>query len=121
MNDVIVYTTDPCSFCSRAKALLNRPRIEYDEINLAKDPAGRAELLQRTGMMSFPQILIDDELVGGFQELLQADRTASSASCSTRRGGRLARRARGGPACGPRALRPARPRRRGRGWQVSHT
>jgi glutaredoxin 3 len=75
MKNVIVYSTDPCSFCSNAKALLRAREIEFDEINLGKDPAGRAELADRTGMLSFPQILIDGELVGGFRELLEADRS----------------------------------------------
>jgi glutaredoxin 3 len=75
MKNVIVYSTDPCSFCSNAKALLRQRGIEFDEINLGKDPAGRAELAQKTGMLSFPQILIEGELVGGFRELLDADRS----------------------------------------------
>jgi glutaredoxin 3 len=75
MKNVIVYSTDPCSFCSHAKALLRERAIEFDEINLGKDPAGRAELVARTGMMSFPQIIIDRQLVGGFRELIEADRS----------------------------------------------
>jgi glutaredoxin 3 len=75
MANVTVYTTDPCSFCVRVKQLLNARQIAFDEINLARDPDGRAELLQRTGMMSFPQVIINDELVGGFQETLAADQS----------------------------------------------
>jgi glutaredoxin 3 len=75
MAAVTVYTTDPCSFCVRVKQLLGARGIEYDEINLAKDPVGRTELLERTGMMSFPQVLIGGELVGGFQETLAADQS----------------------------------------------
>jgi len=74
MSDITVYTTDPCSFCVRVKQLLKARGIEYTEINLARDPAGRTELVERTGMMSFPQVVIGDEIVGGFQETLQADR-----------------------------------------------
>jgi glutaredoxin 3 len=79
MAAVTVYTTDPCSFCSRAKQLLDARGIAYDEINLARDPAGRAELLERTGMMSFPQIIIGEQLVGGFQETLAADQSGELA------------------------------------------
>lgn len=75
MAAVTVYTTDPCSFCARAKQLLSARGIEFDEINLAKDPVGRAELLQKTGMMSFPQVIVGEELVGGFQETLAADQS----------------------------------------------
>jgi glutaredoxin 3 len=74
MRSVTVYTTDSCSLCSSAKILLERRGIAYEEINLARDPDGRAELSQRTGMITFPQIVIDDETLGGFTELLAADR-----------------------------------------------
>jgi glutaredoxin 3 len=77
--NVIVYTTDPCSFCVRVKQLLSTRGIEYDEINLAKDPDGRAELLQKTGMMSFPQVLVNDQLIGGFQETVRADQSGQLA------------------------------------------
>ena len=73
--NVVVYTTDPCSFCVRVKELLTMRGIEFTEVNLARDPAGRAELVQRTGMMSFPQVVIGGEVIGGFQETVQADRT----------------------------------------------
>jgi glutaredoxin 3 len=74
MSPVTMYTTDACPFCMRAKKLLARRGIEYDEINLARDPDGRAELVGRTGMYTFPQILIGDETIGGFNELVAADR-----------------------------------------------
>jgi glutaredoxin 3 len=74
MSDVIVYTTDHCSFCSTAKALLAKRGIEYREINLARDPDGREALAQRTGMITFPQIVIGGETLGGFDQLLAADR-----------------------------------------------
>jgi glutaredoxin 3 len=43
--------------------------VEFAEVNLSKDPAGRMELVRKTGMMSFPQVLVGDELIGGFAEL----------------------------------------------------
>jgi glutaredoxin 3 len=72
---VTLYSTEPCSFCARAKDLLSKRGIAFDEINLAKDPAGRAALLERTGMMSFPQIVVGDEVLGGFRELVMADQS----------------------------------------------
>ena len=74
MKSITVYTTDHCSLCVSAKTLLQRRGIEYDEINLARDPDGRTELSRLTGMITFPQIVIDGEPVGGFTELLAADR-----------------------------------------------
>ena len=69
-----MYTTDPCGFCRSAKSLLDSRGVAYDEINLAKDPDGRAELVALTGQMTFPQILVGERAIGGFRELLEADR-----------------------------------------------
>jgi glutaredoxin 3 len=74
MRSVTVYTTEPCAHCRNAKALLERRGIAYIEVNLAKDPDGRLALAQRTGMMTFPQIVIGNEPLGGLEELLAADR-----------------------------------------------
>ena len=73
MAKITVYSTEPCSFCVRAKQLLELRKLSFEEINLAKDPAGRLELVEKTGMLSFPQVVIDGEVIGGFQELVQAD------------------------------------------------
>jgi len=74
MADVVVYTTEPCGFCRQAKALLDSRGVRYEEVNLSKDPDGRADLVARTGQMTFPQIIIEDRPLGGFRELLEADR-----------------------------------------------
>jgi glutaredoxin 3 len=75
MAQITVYTTDPCSFCIRVKQLLTARGVEYDEVNLSKDPEGRAQLVERTGMLSFPQVVIGDEVIGGFRETIEADRS----------------------------------------------
>jgi glutaredoxin 3 len=72
MSEITIYTTDPCSFCTRVKGMLKARDVEFSEVNLSKDPAGRTELVQKTGMMSFPQVLVGDELLGGFAELQAA-------------------------------------------------
>lgn len=72
MSEITVYSTDPCSFCARVKGLLQARGVRFTEVNLSKDPEGRVELASRTGMMSFPQVLIDGELLGGFSELQAA-------------------------------------------------
>ncbi len=74
MNRVTVFTTEPCGYCRTAKALLDRRGIPYEEVNLGKDPQGRAELVAKTGMMTFPQVIVDGAPLGGFQELAAADR-----------------------------------------------
>jgi glutaredoxin 3 len=73
-NRVTIYTTEPCGYCRTAKALLDKRGIAYEEINLARDPEGRAQLVRLTGMMTFPQVMIDGASIGGYQELAQADR-----------------------------------------------
>jgi glutaredoxin 3 len=74
MKSVTIYTTDRCSLCTSAKTLLQRRGISYEEINLARDPDSRERLSNITGMFTFPQILIDGQPIGGFAELLAADR-----------------------------------------------
>ncbi len=73
-NGVVVYTTEPCGFCRQAKALLEARGVDYREVNLAKDPAGRADLVALTGQMTFPQIVVGERSIGGFRELVEADR-----------------------------------------------
>jgi glutaredoxin 3 len=72
MSEVTVYTTDPCAFCVRVKGLLKSRGVEFAEINLAKNPEGRAALARETGMLSFPQVIVDGELLGGFTEVQAA-------------------------------------------------
>jgi glutaredoxin 3 len=83
MADVLVYTTERCPFCIRAKALLDARGVAFREINLERDPEGRAELVRETGIMTFPQVIIDGQLVGGFQETLAADRSGRLAEMLT--------------------------------------
>ncbi len=77
MREVTIYTTEPCSFCARVKGLLSSRGVAYSEVNLSKDPQGRVELAQRTGMMTFPQVVVGERLIGGFSELLAADEDGS--------------------------------------------
>lgn len=72
MSEITVYTTEPCSFCARVKGLLKARGLEFSEVNLSENPSGRVELANRTGMMTFPQVLVGDELLGGFSETLSA-------------------------------------------------
>lgn len=72
--EVQLYTTEPCGFCRQAKTLLETRGVRYKEVNLAKDPEGRAALVALTGQMTFPQIVVGERAIGGFRELLAADR-----------------------------------------------
>jgi glutaredoxin 3 len=73
-NGVVLYTTEPCGFCRQAKDLLESRGIRFREVNLAKDPGGRADLVALTGQLTFPQVVVGERSIGGFRELLEADR-----------------------------------------------
>ena len=64
-----MYSTTWCGYCIRAKALLERRGLEYEEILMDDDPAFREKLLEMTGRWTVPQIFIDDEPIGGYTEL----------------------------------------------------
>ena len=69
-----MYSTTWCGYCVRAKALLERRGLEYEEIVMDDDPAFRQKLLEMTGRWTVPQIFIDDVAIGGYTELWRLDR-----------------------------------------------
>jgi glutaredoxin 3 len=69
MPRIRMYSTTWCAYCIRAKALLERRGLEYEEILMDDDPAFRQKLLEMTGRWTVPQIFIDDEPIGGYTEL----------------------------------------------------
>lgn len=73
MSRVEVYTTPSCPFCVRAKRLLEARGIAFVEIDVATDDERRAEIIQRTGRRTVPQIFIDERSIGGFEELAALD------------------------------------------------
>jgi glutaredoxin 3 len=70
---VVIYTTPSCPFCVRAKRLLQARGIAYEEVDVAGDPVERAELVRRTGRRTVPQIFVDGESIGGYEELAALD------------------------------------------------
>ena len=73
MPRVELYTTPSCPFCVRAKRLLAERQIAYTEIDLSEDDDLRAEIMERTGRRTVPQIFIDGRSIGGFEELATLD------------------------------------------------
>lgn len=69
-----MYSTTWCGYCIRAKALLDRRGLEYEEIVMDDDPAFRQKLREMTGRWTVPQIFIDDVPIGGYTELWCLDR-----------------------------------------------
>jgi GrxC family glutaredoxin len=70
---VELYTTPSCSFCVRAKRLLEARGIAFREIDVAADAELRAEIIRRTSRRTVPQIFIDGRSIGGFEELAALD------------------------------------------------
>lgn len=75
MANVEIYTKATCPFCIRAKRLLDMKEVEYSEYEISGDEAKRAEMVERSGGgRTVPQVFIDDELVGGSDELFVLER-----------------------------------------------
>jgi glutaredoxin 3 len=75
MAKVHIYTSDACGFCSRAKALLNSKDVDYTETHIGLgDMDARRTLAELTGRFTVPQILIDDQPIGGWDELSALER-----------------------------------------------
>lgn len=71
MRNIQIYSSQQCPYCVRAKALLQAKGLPYEEIDVSADIDVMQEMIQRSGNRSVPQIFIDGEPVGGFQELSQ--------------------------------------------------
>lgn len=70
---VQVYSTAFCGYCVRAKALLERKGLDYEEIRVDLDAERRKEMLERSQRRTVPQIFINGEAIGGFDELYSLD------------------------------------------------
>jgi glutaredoxin 3 len=71
--NVKVYTTQICPYCIRAKMLLKKRDIPYEEVDVSRDHEKRAWLVSATGKRTVPQIFIDDKPIGGSDELHALD------------------------------------------------
>ena len=69
MKNVEVYSKKQCPFCDRAKLLLGSKGIDYREIDITDDEALTIEMVQRSRQRTVPQIFIDDEAIGGYDQL----------------------------------------------------
>lgn len=74
MAEVELYTNKGCGACVNAKRLLDSKGVQYEEIRLGSSRRTDVEFQVRTnGSKTIPQIFIDDEWIGGFEELLKYD------------------------------------------------
>ena len=73
MSNIIVYSTAHCPYCVRAKQLLNQKGVAYQEIMVDRDPELMQEMMERSQRRSVPQIFINDQVIGGYDELAKLD------------------------------------------------
>ncbi|EGV31393.1 glutaredoxin 3 [Thiorhodococcus drewsii AZ1] len=73
MPQVTIYTTQICPYCTRARSLLKRRGVEFDEIAVDQDPAQMAIMVERSNRHTVPQIFIGDHHVGGYDDLALLD------------------------------------------------
>jgi len=71
---VIVYSTEYCGYCLRAKQLLDRKKIPYTEIDVTHDTALREKMEAESGRRTVPQIFIDGKHIGGCDDLFELDK-----------------------------------------------
>jgi glutaredoxin 3 len=75
MNPVKIYTTPICPYCVRAKSLLTKKGVPYQEIDIFEDEAALREMLSKSGgARTVPQIFVGDTHVGGFDDLYALDK-----------------------------------------------
>jgi glutaredoxin-like YruB-family protein len=67
-KQVTIYSTPTCHFCHMAKDYLNENNIEYTDHDVSTNLEARQEMMDRSGQMGVPQIVIGDELVVGFDK-----------------------------------------------------
>jgi glutaredoxin 3 len=74
MSKVLMYTTQVCPYCVRAKALLKqRGVVAIDEVRVDMDPSARSRMVELTGRRTVPQIFIGETHVGGCDDLIALD------------------------------------------------
>ncbi|MBV2141888.1 glutaredoxin 3 [Falsochrobactrum sp. TDYN1] len=73
MVDITVYTRPGCPYCTRAKELLTSKGVEFNEINAGTTPELRAQMRERSGRNTFPQIFVGSVHVGGCDDLFALD------------------------------------------------
>jgi len=76
MKPVLVYSTCICPYCMLAKRLLTGKGVAFDEVMVDRDDNLRAEMMERSGRRTVPQIFVGDTHVGGFDDLAALDRAS---------------------------------------------
>ncbi len=73
MPEIVMYTTGMCPYCVRAKMLLQRKGMSWEEKRIDLDRGLMGEMLQRSNRRTVPQIFIDEYHVGGYDDMAEMD------------------------------------------------
>lgn len=71
MAPITIYTTAACPYCQRAKALLEKKGLAFEEISVEGDPELRRRVAERTGRTTVPQIFFGERHIGGYDDLCE--------------------------------------------------
>ena len=74
MANIEIYTSPFCGFCYQAKSLLNDKGVDYIEVDIISQPKRHSEMIERAGgLQTVPQIFIDNQHIGGCDELYELE------------------------------------------------
>ncbi|MFI5395114.1 MAG: glutaredoxin 3 [Candidatus Binatia bacterium] len=73
MATVVMYTSQYCPYCTQAKAFLKHKGVAFQEIDVGADAALRDKMIEKSGRRTVPQIFINGDPIGGFEELRSLD------------------------------------------------
>ena len=75
MSSVTMYTSAYCTYCRRAKRLLERKQVDYEEVRLDEDAEKRKELVERLNWRTVPMIFVNEQFIGGYDNLSALERS----------------------------------------------
>ena len=75
MSSVTMYTSAYCTYCRRAKRLLERKQVNYEEVRLDEDAEKRKELVERLNWRTVPMIFVNEQFIGGYDDLSALERS----------------------------------------------
>ena len=71
---IVIYGDESCAYCAAARMLFTKKGLRFDDVMVSGDEKRHAEMEQLTGSRLVPQILINDHIIGGFDELSALDK-----------------------------------------------
>lgn len=75
MSSVTIYTSARCTYCIRAKKLLETKQVDYEEVRLDEDTEKRKELVEKLNWRTVPMIFVNEQFIGGYDQLAALERS----------------------------------------------